>query len=487
VSEHPRSRENSAAISSSNNERIRFVRTLYRTSVRRKERLFVVEGVRLVETALAAGAIPELVLVAPEQLARTERGAALLEQLAAFPTVTVTDSVLKTLSDTVTPQGVIAVLPVPAPPAHPRLNPMTLILDGLRDPGNVGTLLRSAEASGMVHTVALVDSVDAYAPKVVRAAMGAHFRLTLLDDAEWSRLLPLLGHHPRYLAVAEGGVPYDQVDWRQDSVLILGGEAEGAGEAAVAAATQQITVPMVGPAESLNAAMAGTVVLFEAARVRRAAGETPTSHSPAAAETTSPIGPSEASPPARIVGPPPVPARVIGPQGTPPGRIVGPPGSPTGTGGPPGTPPGRRVGPPGAPPTRTGGPPGAPPNRYAGPPRTGPPSGPERRPPFRGGPRPPLSDRPERRPTGGRPGGTGESGPPSRPRPPGGKPPFRTGGPPGRHEGPPGGFRSPRPGGPSGRRPPGPAGETPRGHGLPRDPGKRPPRGRSVPPKRDDS
>jgi TrmH family RNA methyltransferase len=114
-----------------------------------------------------------------------------------------------------------------------------------------------------------VNSVDAYAPKVVRAALGAHFRLTILEDIQWNTLLPLLADRPRRLAVARGGVPYDHVDWMLDSALILGGEAEGAGPEADAVATEKITIPMAGPAESLNAAMAGTILIFEAARSRR--------------------------------------------------------------------------------------------------------------------------------------------------------------------------------------------------------------------------
>lgn len=256
-------------ITNPGNERIRYVRSLQRTSVRRKEQLFVVEGVRLVEEALDAGARPDLVLVSPEQLERTPRGAALLRRLAAFPCWAVTEPVFKVLSDTVTPQGVIAILPIPRPPPNPIQGPIILVLDHLRDPGNAGTLLRSAEASGVVRTVAFVDSVDAYAPKVVRAAMGAHFRLTILEDLQWSGLLPLLADRPRWLTVARGGTPYDRIDWRKDCALIIGGEAEGAGPEALAAASEQITIPMAGPTESLNAAMAGTILLFDAARVHR--------------------------------------------------------------------------------------------------------------------------------------------------------------------------------------------------------------------------
>jgi len=273
VPDSNRPRYAGSTITSPGNERIRFVRSLHRTSTRRKEGVFLVEGTRLVEDALDAGATPDLVLVAPEQLGRTPRGADLLTRLSSFQCWPVTESVSKALSDTVTPQGVFAIFPIPTPPAQPIVGPVVLILDRIRDPGNAGTLLRSADASGVVRTAAFVDSVDAYAPKVVRAAMGAHFRLNVLEDARWSALAPMLAGRPCRLAVAHGGTAYDQIEWTRDSALIVGGESEGAGSDATAAASEQITIPMSGPTESINAAMAGTILLFEAARVRRNEGK----------------------------------------------------------------------------------------------------------------------------------------------------------------------------------------------------------------------
>ncbi|HLZ09478.1 MAG TPA: RNA methyltransferase [Chloroflexota bacterium] len=257
---------------SASHEQIRFVKSLYAANVRRRERLFAAEGVRLVEEALGAGVRPELVLVSPEQLTRTSRGAALYARLKSFPWQTVTEPVLKSITDTETPQGVVAVLPIPPLVLPTDLGPIVLILDRLRDPGNAGATLRSAVASGVSRAVAFVDSVDAYSAKVVRAAMGAHFHLTIIEDATWKSLLPILGSRQRYLASATAGTDYDQVDWSRPCALILGGEAEGAGDDAEFAANARVTIPMRGPAESLNAAIAGSILLFEAARARRTEG-----------------------------------------------------------------------------------------------------------------------------------------------------------------------------------------------------------------------
>jgi TrmH family RNA methyltransferase len=177
---------------------------------------------------------------------------------------------LESLADTVTPQGVIAVFRVPEASLDGGAGRVVLVLDRVRDPGNAGTLLRSADASGVVGTVAFIDSVDPFAPKVVRAGMGAHFRLNIVDHQQWEALRPRIGARPVYLAAASGDRAYDQVDWTGDSVLVVGGEAEGAGRGAAASATARVSIPMSGPTESLNAAMAGTIILFEAARQRRA-------------------------------------------------------------------------------------------------------------------------------------------------------------------------------------------------------------------------
>jgi RNA methyltransferase, TrmH family len=267
------SQQAAPAIRSTSNEQVRFVKSLYVANVRRRERLFVAEGVRLLEEALESGVSPELVLVCPEQLTRTSRGAALYARLKSFRCHMVTEPVLKSITDTVTPQGVVAVLPIPQPVLPTDPGPVILILDRLRDPGNAGAILRSALASGVSRAVAFINSVDAYSPKVVRAAMGAHFKLTIIEDASWKSLLPFLGGRPRYLASASGGTAYDRVDWSRPCALILGGEAEGAGEEAEVAANARVNIPMTGPAESLNAAIAGSILLFEAARARRAESE----------------------------------------------------------------------------------------------------------------------------------------------------------------------------------------------------------------------
>jgi TrmH family RNA methyltransferase len=235
---------------------------------RRRERLFVLEGVRLIADALGSGATLSLTLYAPEQLETTDAGRLLLDDLQALPyAYAASPQVIAAASDTVHPQGVVALARWPE--HTPKTPGILLILDAVQDPGNVGTLLRSAEAVGVAEVVCARGTADVYSPKVVRAAMGAHFRLPMEQDLGWEEVgerLAVVDHV--YAADAEARMPYYAADWRQPSALIIGAEARGLSEEARAHATKLISIPMQGRAESLNSAVAGSVVLFEALRQR---------------------------------------------------------------------------------------------------------------------------------------------------------------------------------------------------------------------------
>jgi len=246
------------------NEKVKLVRSLHRRRGREKERLFIVEGVRLCEEALRAGVIPALLFYTPE-VAAEERVMRLLQAFADVGRrgVTVSEEAMRAISDTQTPQGLLAVVPISEKPPKEGL---LLIVDRLRDPGNLGTILRSAWAAGVGQVVTTKGTVDIYSPKVVRGAMGAHFHLSLAPDKEWKEIEPLLEERQVLLADARGQVAYHEVDWSLPSALIIGGEAEGASEEAKRLAHKRAYIPMPGGAESLNAAVAASIILFQAAR-----------------------------------------------------------------------------------------------------------------------------------------------------------------------------------------------------------------------------
>jgi TrmH family RNA methyltransferase len=221
----------------------------------------------LVEEVVRAGVVPTLIFYT-EALADEGRGKALLVTLRGLgaPCTVVSESVMRDCSDTVAPQGILAVLPFPdlAPPW-----PVTfvLIVDRLRDPGNLGTLLRTALAAGVEQVLLAPGTVDFSNPKVVRSAMGAHLWLPIVD-ADWDTIADTVSACDVWLAAAGGARRYTEVDWTRPAALIVGGEAHGAGKEARSLARGRIAIPIQPSVESLNAAVAAAVILFEAVRQR---------------------------------------------------------------------------------------------------------------------------------------------------------------------------------------------------------------------------
>ncbi len=256
-------------ITSTANPKVRYVRSLYRKSVRHREKRLVVEGLRLVEEMNEAGQEPAFAFHTQAFSARVE-GRALLGALRSTgrEVLPVSDGVMRAMAGTKSPQGILAVLPFPE--VAPHAPALVLILDQLRDPGNLGTILRSAEAAGAGRVITAKGTVDVFSPKVVRGAMGAHFRLSILYDCEWKEILGELEGRQVLLADPAGEVPYFEVDWTQHTTLIVGGEAHGPRPEARELASGAVSIPMQGGAESLNVAVATSIILFEAARQRGA-------------------------------------------------------------------------------------------------------------------------------------------------------------------------------------------------------------------------
>jgi TrmH family RNA methyltransferase len=257
-------------ITSTANPRIKEARKLHTRKGRYAAGRVLVEGVRLVGDAWRSGARPLYVFYAPDLLT-SEEGQRLLAQLkeADCECLPCSAAVFATLSETTTPQGIAAVLPLPQL-SWPQRPSLLLILDGVGDPGNAGTLVRSAEAAGCEGVIFAPGAVDPFNDKVLRAGMSAHFRLPIRSCAAWEEVEALLPTNIScYLADAHASVTYDEIDWREPSALIVSNEAHGA-SAEAQRRGQMIVIPMRGAVESLNVAIAGSVILFEAARQRRA-------------------------------------------------------------------------------------------------------------------------------------------------------------------------------------------------------------------------
>ncbi len=144
-----------------------------------------------------------------------------------------------------------------------------VIADGIKDPGNLGSLMRAAVGAGADAVYVSPETVDPLSPKVLRAAMGAHFRLPL-ERIDWDLLPADIFPGTQILAAEAGGAcRYDEVDWTKASTVIIGSESRGISEKSRKYLTSSVSIPLQGGLESLNAAIAGAVILFEAARQRR--------------------------------------------------------------------------------------------------------------------------------------------------------------------------------------------------------------------------
>jgi TrmH family RNA methyltransferase len=254
-------------ITSLDNEKVRLARSLQRKKDRVAQGRFLAEGTRLIETAESAGQRPALVFYERSGLDKDTRLRQLVARLARRTTelYEVNGAVMRSLAGTETPQGIVAVYPLPALEPEPAPG-LILVLDQVRDPGNVGAILRTAWGAGVQSVLLAPGTADAFNPKVVRAAMGAHFYVPILSRT-WDEIAAVLAPIPRvYLAESDGANDYAAVDWTVPCALIIGGEAEGAGEQARALARITIHIPMPGRAESLNAAVAAGILLFNALR-----------------------------------------------------------------------------------------------------------------------------------------------------------------------------------------------------------------------------
>ncbi|MEZ4831625.1 MAG: RNA methyltransferase [Caldilineaceae bacterium] len=263
-----------ADITSTSNPRVKQARKLQRKRHRDESGLCLLEGARLIEDAWRAGAVFDSVYVVANA-ADAGTWATLIGDMRArgVAVFTVTGAVLSAMTETVTPQGIAALVKIPDLVSSPTPH-MILVLDRVRDPGNAGTLLRSSAAAGVDLVIFGPETVDPFNDKVLRAAMGAHFRIPLCVCADWADVAARLGERPVYVAEASAALRYDEARWDRPCALVVGGEAAGPGDEAIRHGAP-IAIPMHGQTESLNAAVAGSVILFEAARQRRQATSPP--------------------------------------------------------------------------------------------------------------------------------------------------------------------------------------------------------------------
>ncbi|MGF1567564.1 MAG: TrmH family RNA methyltransferase [Nodosilinea sp.] len=257
-------------LTSLQNPLVKDIRKLHQGKFRRQQGRLLLEGTHLLQEAIRAGYPLEIACYTPAWQQRYPELTLALTQQASRVEV-VAEAVLHSLTTTVQPDGVVAVAPQRAAGSNPPITGIGLMVEGLQDPGNLGTLIRTAVAAGTDGLWLSADSVAPDHPKVLRASAGQWFRLPLEVSEDWGALFEPWQQAGVQLVATHPGASlcYWDVDFTQPTVVLLGNEGAGLSAAAQALATVSVSIPMAEPVESLNVAVAAALLLYEARRQRQ--------------------------------------------------------------------------------------------------------------------------------------------------------------------------------------------------------------------------
>lgn len=260
-------------ISSISNQQVKEITKLQKQPKYRKaSSLFIAEGFKMLKEAVENGCLVKTYI--SEFVLRKKHES--LEWLCkGFPYETVSDQVFRQLSDTVTTQGILGIVKQPSYSITDILEDkkhIWLLLDDIRDPGNLGTIMRTAEGAGMSAVIMGKGTADLFNPKTVRSTMGAIFRMPFVYVDDITEVIKQIkdNGYSVYGTAMKGSIAYDMADYTKGAGIVIGNEANGIQDSVLECITGSINIPMDGKLESLNAAVAAAVVMYEAARqIRR--------------------------------------------------------------------------------------------------------------------------------------------------------------------------------------------------------------------------
>ena len=251
-------------IASTSNPYIKHLKKLQTSAKYRNEKgTFVLEGQKPVQDALSYGIVPEAVL-----LSESYKGEACAENIYR-----ISQRVAEFVSDTKTPQGIMAEIKMPKPETEgitPEKSPILFFSDGISDPGNLGTIIRTLTAAGASGLILGKGTVDLYNPKTVRSTMSALFNLPIYHSGDTEAVLHILKKKGYKLMGTrmENAVTFTEADFKAPTVIIMGNEARGISEVAANACDEFIKIPIEGKIESLNVAVASAIIAYEVHRQR---------------------------------------------------------------------------------------------------------------------------------------------------------------------------------------------------------------------------
>lgn len=247
-------------ISSKDNEIIKYVTSLQKSSKRRREEgVFVLEGLRLCYDAIQNGIVPKLLIISASA---QEKYSDYLSDFNSTVCYVIPDSLFSKISDTVTPQGLLCVCEIPTNNNKPLSNGKYVALENLQDPSNLGAISRTAEALG-ISGIVIQGGCDPYSPKSLRASMGALLRIPIYQTEDMFDLFSKCGVKTYAAVVGIEAEKLGDVKFEEGSAVLIGNEANGLSNEAIKKCDTKITIPMSGNAESLNAAVAASIIMWE--------------------------------------------------------------------------------------------------------------------------------------------------------------------------------------------------------------------------------
>lgn len=255
-------------ITSKDNEIVKNIKKLKEKKYRDEKKEYIIEGIKLIEEAITENAKIKMIIVCEECLKNEAIEQKLLYQIAKYNCIYVNEKVFTSITDVKNPQGMLAVIEMENGEEVINYNDdVIFVLDGIKDPGNLGTILRTIDSAGLSQVIVSKDTVDAYNPKVVRSTMGAIFRVKVIESQDIIRTMKNIKKHKYEILVTslEATDNIYDIDYTK-KMIVIGNEANGVSQAVLDIADEKIKIPMLGKTESLNAAVATSIIAYEYVR-----------------------------------------------------------------------------------------------------------------------------------------------------------------------------------------------------------------------------
>ncbi len=254
-------------ITSKDNENIKNIKKLKERKYRDINNEYVIEGIKMIKEAIQEKAIIKKVVVCEDCLANNMIDDKLLYEIAKYDCLYVSKKIFEGITDVSKPQGILAVVEKNNRKPINYKEEIIVALDGLQDPGNLGTILRTLDSANLSQIIVSKETVDAYNPKVVRSTMGAIFRVNVIEVENLKETLNEIKKHKYKIMCTDLKAKKNiyEIDYNK-KILVIGNEANGVSKEILDIADEKVIIPMLGKTESLNASVATSIIVYEYVR-----------------------------------------------------------------------------------------------------------------------------------------------------------------------------------------------------------------------------